>query len=202
MTPRRYVQMKRAEAAAATRDRIIAAAVTVYRDRGVTAASLPAIAAEADVSRGTIVHHFGDADGLLAAVLEVALAAVAAPDARVLDGASSLESRTRRYAEAMLRFYDRTADWWRVFAGERNELPQLPAVQATEQRFWEAIGGLQAAALGDLAGDREVQAALALLVAPHTMGALTGAGLGVDEAVALAADLFVEVVLRAERRRR
>ncbi|HYL39988.1 MAG TPA: TetR family transcriptional regulator [Candidatus Binatus sp.] len=200
MTPRRYAQSRRAHSAAATRQRIIEAAIEVYRDRGVTGASLQAVAVRADVSRGTIVHHFGGSDGLLVAVLEAALAAVDAPDERILNGASSLEERARRYAEAMLRFYDRTSDWWRVFAGERNELPPVPAIQSAEQRFWAAIGGLQAAALGAVARDREIQAVAALLVAPHTMGALTGAGLAADEAIDLASDLFVAAVLRAERR--
>ena len=201
MTPRRYVQTRRAEAAAATRDRIVAAAIAAYRDRGVTGASLKAIATQADVSRGTILHHFDSADGLLAAVVEAALAAVDTPGPGVLEGASTLEERARRYAETMLRFYDRTADWWRVFAGERNELPDLPAIRAAEQRFWSSIGGLQAAALGSLAGDRAVQAASALLIAPHTLGTLMDAGLGVEAAIELATDLFVDAVLRAERRR-
>jgi len=73
MAPRKYAQQLRAASADQRRTRIIDAAVIEYRERGVTSASLQSIAARADVSRGTILNHFGNADGLLAAVLETAV---------------------------------------------------------------------------------------------------------------------------------
>ena len=56
MAPRSYVLGKRAESADATRARILEATVEIYRERGVPATTLKAVADRADVSRGTILH--------------------------------------------------------------------------------------------------------------------------------------------------
>jgi len=197
LAPRAYTQRRRAEQAAATRGRIAEAALEVYRERGVGGATLVAIGERADVSRGTILHHFGDADGLLAAVLDEVLSEVDLPDETLLDGLIDPEDRIRAYAEAMIRFYDRTADWWRVFAGERNELPRLPALMAREQAFWESLGRLQAAALGTAAQDGRVSAPIGVLVHPWTAQTLVASGMALDDAAGLVGDLAVAVVRRA-----
>src|SRR6476660_7494158 len=143
MAPRRYTQQLRAASADERRARIIDAAVIEYRERGVTSASLQSIAARADVSRGTILNRFGNAEGLLAAVLETAVTSIDMPGEEILDGASGLDDRAHRYAEEMLRFYDRTEDWWHVFASERDELPAIPVLEEGEREFWETIGKVQ-----------------------------------------------------------
>ena len=65
--PRRYTLGKRAGPKADTRARILAAAVEIYRDRGMAAASNLAIAHAADVSPATVRNHFPDSAGLVAA---------------------------------------------------------------------------------------------------------------------------------------
>jgi AcrR family transcriptional regulator len=54
-----------------TRDHVLAAARTVFADRGYRSASLRAIAAEAGVDAGMVRHFFGDKDGLFRAAMEL-----------------------------------------------------------------------------------------------------------------------------------
>ncbi|MGY4709744.1 TetR/AcrR family transcriptional regulator [Mycolicibacterium sp. CBM1] len=64
-------------------DRIIDAALKVFAQRGLTEATLQAIADTADVSVGLVQYHFGSKDGLVAAVdahaMELIRAAMAQP---------------------------------------------------------------------------------------------------------------------------
>src|SRR5215467_9453291 len=97
MAPRPYSLGRRAEAAAGTRRRVIDAAVALYRERGVAETTVTAVAARADVSRGTVLHHFGDGEGLLAAVLDHALVSLDVPDGSVLAGIPEPAARARRF---------------------------------------------------------------------------------------------------------
>jgi AcrR family transcriptional regulator len=82
MAPRSYDLGRRATTAAETRRRIIDAATALYRERGVAGTSLAAVAERADVARGTVVNHFGTADGLLGVVVDEVLVAIEVPDER------------------------------------------------------------------------------------------------------------------------
>jgi len=194
VAPRRYNLGRRAEAAAETRQRVVEAAVALYRERGVGATTVTAVATQADVSRGTVLHHFGDGEGLLAAVLDHALASLDLPDARVLDGIADPAERGRRFVIEMFRFYDRTSDWWQVFAGERNDLPANPSIAAATRRYEAAVGQLLAAALGPLAADRVLAITVGTLIAPSTYYPLLGAGLSVEEATVVVGDIVAALV--------
>ena len=71
MSPRRYSMSVRAEQAAQTRERIIDAALSCYRETGIAATSLQAVARRAEVSAATILNHFGSANGLARIVIAV-----------------------------------------------------------------------------------------------------------------------------------
>jgi AcrR family transcriptional regulator len=62
-----------AERSAATRARIIAAAIETAVERGFTGTNLQEIARRADVTVGAIQHQFGDKAGVLTAVIEHSL---------------------------------------------------------------------------------------------------------------------------------
>ena len=115
MAPRAYALGKRAGTAAETRTRILRAAMASFSTRGLRGTTLAGVAREADVSRGSILHHFGSADGLLEAVLDQIQLDMQARDARILEGAQTREERVRRFVDAIARFYDRSSDWWRAF---------------------------------------------------------------------------------------
>ena len=192
MAPRRYRLTTRAASAAATRDRIIVAASAEYREAGPREASLRAIAARAGVSRGTILHHFGDAGGLLGAVLDDVVAALSVPDAQLLHGARDADDRARRFVDAMVRFYDRTSDWWTVFGSALDH----PVVQSREVAFWEQIAGFRAAAFGAAADDRLVTAVVDALTHPATLGTLRTGGLSLEETITVTGDLVVDLLRR------
>ena len=192
MAPRRYRLTTRAASAAATRERIVRAAAAEYRESGVASSSIRAIAARAEVSRGTVLHHFGDAGGLLGAVLDDLVVSLDIPDARLLQGAANVDERARRFVDAMLRLYDRTSDWWTVYGSQIDH----PVVHAREVAFWERIAGFRAAAFGPAANDRIVAAVVDTLTHPATLGTLRTSGLSLDEAIEVTGDLVVDLLRR------
>lgn len=198
MAPRTYTLSKRADTTEATRQRILEAAAALYGERGVAATTIHAVAERADVSRGTIVHHFGTGDGLIEAVLDHVVGMIDMPDERVLDGVSDQNERIRRFVRAMFEFYERSTSWWTVFGPEM----QLPALQAREQAFWVAIGRFQGAALGPSASDRIVVAAVAGFLHPAMLGTMGAAGASLDEVVETVADAIISLVAHRPRRGR
>ena len=71
---RRYESARRQEQAAQTRRDIMAAAGSLFRERGYSTTSMPAIASEAGVVVETIYRSFGSKAGLFRAVVESAIA--------------------------------------------------------------------------------------------------------------------------------
>ena len=197
MAPRRYNQRRRADAAAATREAIVDAAIDIYREDGVAGATMKAIAARADVSRGTILHHFGDADGLLEAALDRILASLELPDERIFHGHEEPEARVRAYSAAMVAFFRRSAPWWPVFESRM----QMPGVEKREADYWAAIGRLQSGALGeDLARDPVMQTAISAVMHPQTLGSLLwqleSGGISLDAAARIVEDFVVGFMSR------
>jgi len=73
-TTRTYTMTARAEAAEATRRRILAAAIALAGERPFAELTLDLVAERAEVSVKTVLRQFGSRDGLLAAAMEVAMA--------------------------------------------------------------------------------------------------------------------------------
>jgi AcrR family transcriptional regulator len=168
MSPRSYTLGQRARTAAATRERIIDAAASLYQEQGVGSTTLKAIADRADVSRGTILHHFGGSGGLIDAVAERVLETLELPDEHIFDGITGDEDRLRAYVLALIEFFQRSTGWWAVFVTEIER----PELKAREAAYGERMARLQAMALGPLAGDREVNIVVGSLLHPGTMGGL------------------------------
>jgi AcrR family transcriptional regulator len=190
MAPRTYNLKRRAETAAATRDRIIEAAAALYRERGVAATTVQAVAERADVARGTVVNHFGGAASLLEAVLDRATDEVEFPVPSHLDGVGpALEERIRAFVDITLRFFERGSDWWQVFA---NDL-ELPALVARQQVYWETFATFYAAAFGELAADRVMGAAVRAFVDYGPLHALRSGGLSLDEAIEVMTEALVAI---------
>jgi AcrR family transcriptional regulator len=196
MAPRKYELGQRASTAAATRERILAAAGELYRERGVANTTLQAVAERADVSRGTIVNHFGSGDGLLGAVMDEVVGLIRMPDERTLEGLPSAEARIRRYAAEMLAFYDRSNDWWPVV----EPVLQQPVMQLREQAYMVALGRFQAAAFGSLATDRLVMAAANGFVHWAVLGTMRAAGASLEEVIETVGDAILFVVNRTRER--
>lgn len=197
MAPRTYTLGRRAETSSATRQRILDAAIELYRQRGIDGTTLTAVAENADVARGTIVNHFGSADGLLGSSLDHLLERLEIPDERILEGVVGRDARIRAFVEAMIAFQERSTPWWTTFESEM----QRPALQEREAMYWAAFDRLLAIALGPkLAADPRAGAVIVALSHPATAGTFfwTYERAGLDKAAArsLLADLAVDAVRR------
>jgi AcrR family transcriptional regulator len=197
MAPRRYTLGRRAETSTATRQGILEATLELYREVGVSGTTLAAVARRADVARGTILNHFGSAEGLLRAALESVLDTLELPDAHVLEGIEDGDARIRAFVAGMIEFQDRSSHWWTVFEGEM----QRPALREVEARYWSILADLQAAALGpELRHDPAANATLTSMIHPATVGtfhwAFEQAGLPRGDARAMLEAVAVDAVRR------
>jgi AcrR family transcriptional regulator len=188
MMPRSYNLGRRAAPKADNRARIVAAAVEIYRDRGMAAASNPAIARKADVAPATVRNHFPEPGDLARAVLDAVLAELEVPTNAIFDGADGLASRLTRLAEALAAFYERSAPWWRAYERE----PELiDAWGGGVDDYYAEIEGLMRTALGALGEDERSVAVVASVVGPPTFFALRARGLSSDDAVQLGLELVL-----------
>lgn len=197
MTPRAYSLGKRADTVEANRQRILRATMDLYREQGIPATTLKAVAERADVSRGTIAHHFGTGDGLLGAVLDTILDSLELPDLAAIEALETLDARVRLFVDGMIEFQERTSHWWPIVEKEL----QRPEVQQREASYWAALASLQAAALGpELKDDVAANAALLSVIHPATVGtflwAFEQAGLPRGDGGALLLDVAVDAVRR------
>jgi len=202
MAPRTYSLGKRADSADATRQRVIDATLELYREVGVPATTLKAVAARADVARGTILHHFGSSEGLLGAVLDHVLESLELPDPGSIERVADLDTRIRVFVNELVDFQNRTAHWWTLFESQM----QRPEVQQREAVYWAWFANMQAAALGpDLRDDPAANAALMSLVHPATLGtffwAFEQVGLPREDARPLLEQFAVDAVRRIADRR-
>ena len=184
--PRSYNLGQRAAPKAEVRARIVTAALAIYRDRGLAAASNLAIARAADVAPATVRNHFPETGDLARAVFDAVLAELEIPTSEIFEGADDLRSRITRLAEALADFYDRSAPWWRAYERE----PELiQAWGAGVDEYYADVETLMRAGLGDLGDDEQSVAVVASIIGPPTFFALRGRGLSSDEAVALSLEL-------------
>jgi len=181
---RRYSMSVRAEQAAQTRERILDAALACYREMGIAATSLQAVARRAEVSAATILNHFGSADGLARTVVDGLAATLRIPD----DSGWPEEgrpSRVQHLVREMFEFYERSRPWFDVF---RAELTVDPALRKGEADYRRAIGQLYERVFAEALGDDRVRGAIFGLTAPNTFVALRDAGMSLADAAGLIAD--------------
>lgn len=190
MTPRKYSMEHRAAQAAATRERILDAALACYRERGIGATSLQAVARRAEVSAATVLNHFGGADELARVVVGRLAADLVIPDDSGWPEAGR-SPRVRRLVREMFSFYDRSAPWFEIF---RTELGVDPVLREGEAAFWQAIQDLYRRVFGDALNDPHVRGAVFGLTHPATVTALRAAGLTSDGGAELIADTLLRTL--------
>lgn len=78
-----------------TRARILAAALTVFRERGFEAATMREIAAEAGMAVGAAYYYFDSKDALVLAFYQQSAEEIAPQAERILTAAKTLEQRLR-----------------------------------------------------------------------------------------------------------
>src|SRR5215208_6339178 len=112
--PRPYRLGRRADAQVATRERILAAALRLYRDGGLAAATTRAVATVADVAPATVRNHFPSATDLAIAAGASMLEELRPPDPSTLKGLPSIAARVERLTRELIAFFDRGESWWWV----------------------------------------------------------------------------------------
>lgn len=132
MAPRIYRMEQRAEAAEATRRRIVEATLSLHGEQGVLATSHKDVAERADVSVGTVYHHFPTLDAIVRACGAHVRDAYPLPLPATIDPQSPRRERIEALARELVAFYARMP-WLERLRSERHEVPALDAGLA----LWE-----------------------------------------------------------------
>jgi len=186
--PRRYTLGKRAGTKDETRARIVAAALRIYGERGVAAASNLAIARAADVAPATVRNHFSDPQDLANAAFDEVVAQLQPPTPAIFEDGSGIGERVTRLASELAAFYERSEPAWQLY---RQEPDLIQAWSGGVDRYYASIDELMRIALGPLSGDDLAMAVMAAVIGPPTFFALRARGLSSRQAV----DLTLELAL-------
>ena len=184
--PRPYRLGRRAAPKAEVRERIIAAALAIYAERGLAGASNLSIAKAADVAPATVRNHFPEPGDLPRAVFEAMLVELRIPTTEVFDGLGTFGDRVARLARELAAFYERSESWWRAYEREPD---LIRAWSGGVDQYYADIERLMKAALGDLSSDDRSLAVVASVIGPPTFFALRARGLSSEEAVELSLEL-------------
>jgi AcrR family transcriptional regulator len=179
---------KRAQGVAATRQRIMDAALALYQEQGITATTMQNVARRADVAPGTVANHFGSAEALAAAAGQLLLTDLRLPPTAVFDGVDGIAGRVQVLARELARFFERSEPWFTVW---RSEPGSVAAWAEVEQRYYREFGDLMRAAVGPPADDPEVVLVGATLLAPPVLHPLQAAGRSSDAAADMVASVLV-----------
>jgi AcrR family transcriptional regulator len=186
--PRSYSMGRRTQAVTATRQRILDAALALYQEQGIAAATMQDVARRADVAPGTVANHFGTAAALAAEAGQRLLSDLHLPPPEVFDGVDTLDGRVRILTRELAAFFKRSDPWFSVW---QREPGSIEAWAEVEQRYYREFEVLMRAAVGTLAADADNVLVAASLITPPVLGALEAAGRSSDEA----ADLLSTVLL-------
>ena len=187
MAPRKYTLGKRAVAVAETRSRIVAAATEAYTERGIVGTSMQEVARRADVAAGTVLYHFPTTDDLAREVIEQLKKDLRMPTEEIFVGASTLGERLGRYVHGMFGLLERSEEWYRIYAREKD---QVDALVSAEVEFWQDMMTLIAMALGPRAGDQRAVAVVSALTDPSVLDSLRQRGFSTSEASDIVAEML------------
>jgi AcrR family transcriptional regulator len=185
--PRNYELGKRAEQQAETRRRIIAAALELYQERGVSVTTMLDVARRADVAPGTVANHFGSAAALATEVGREILGELQMPEPGIFDGVDGLRDRIDLLVRELSAFFSRSDPWWRA---SQREGPGVSFWADAEARYYVQLDALIRTALGPLSSDDDAVAVLMTVFGRWVIGSLQQAGRTSEEAERLVADLL------------
>jgi AcrR family transcriptional regulator len=168
MAPRNYRMDRRAEAAEATRQRIVAATLQLHGERGVLATSHKDVAERADVSVGTVYHHFPTVDAIVRACGAQVEELYPLPAAERIDVREPRARRIVALTDAVVAFYLRTP-WLEKLRTERHQVRALDLGLALRET---AIRQLIRRALGRSTAKQV--AVIATLLDPAVINRLAG----------------------------
>ncbi len=167
--PRAYRMGKRSADKAATRARVVQAAVELYIERGMSRTSMNMIARRADVAVATVLNHFPTRLELDSALVERALAEMPIPDISMFDGAATVTERVRRLSQASALFLEKAEPWYRMWLREPMTTGPWAKAGANAGAGWDRLCRV---ALGPLADDHEAMAILRATMEPGFFGSV------------------------------
>jgi AcrR family transcriptional regulator len=180
--PRAYRMGERAAQLAATRDRILEAAIALYTEEGISAATLRRIGERADVAPGTLRNHFPSRASLDEAMVERLKAEAPLPDLSIYDGADTLEARLERLVRAAGAFMAGAARMYRMWLREPMLTGPWAAAGAEYGARWDQ---LMRTALGQSADDAEAMAVLRAVLQPSFFDGIRAGIRSTDEVCTL-----------------
>lgn len=127
--------MKREKKNAQSKQRILEASLREFSAKGYDAASLNAICAENDISKGIIYHYFKDKDEIyLLCVAECFEKLSSYMTDAIKEMMGSVEQRLRAYFDARLRFFAENPVYLGIFIGAALNPPDSLMGDITEAR--------------------------------------------------------------------
>jgi len=135
---RAYRLGRRAEAAEETRRRIVEATAALHAEQGIARTSMKDIAARAEVSVGTVYHHFPTYEDAVRACGAHTQRAFPPPTEEVFAGVAERPRRVKRLAAAYCAFYERLPALARVRC-DQDAFPVLREFLAAEERHRRAV---------------------------------------------------------------
>jgi AcrR family transcriptional regulator len=190
MAPRRYRTDKRAENAAATRRKIVAATHALHNEQGIAETTMKQIAARAGVGIGTVYNHFPRYEDAVQACGELTFTLTPPPQVSIFDGVARAEERVRLLAKALFAFYRAcpSIDKARWDSGKIETLAKYM------HHLDDHIASLLCAALGERELDKRTRAVVLALLDFDAHKQLVRQGLSTENAAAAAADLVLIVL--------
>ena len=177
---RPYRLGKRADAATATRRRIIEATLALHDEQGIARTSVRDVAGRAGVSPATVLNHFARMADLISACGDLSDDLYPMPTDAVLVGARDRAERLRLLAEALFTWWDGMASGWEHLQIDRRTLPEVDAwLRDVDARH----RALVATALGVVADDASVAIGTSL-TSFGSWRSLRDAGMDVSRAAA------------------
>ena len=161
--PRAYRLGQRTTQVAATRERIVEAAIALYTELGISATTLRQIGERADVAAGTLRNHFPTREALDKAMVERLQAEGPLPELSIYDGADTVEARIGRLVRVTGGFLDQAARLYRMWLREPMLTGPWAEAGAAYGARWDQ---LMRTALGPLADDEESMAVLRTILQP------------------------------------
>ncbi|MCW2631220.1 MAG: TetR/AcrR family transcriptional regulator [Pseudonocardia sp.] len=137
----RAPRTRRAEQAEQTRRRILEAAGALFANPGYAAATIDAVARQADVADETVYSRFGNKSNLLAAILEPAavatyedVAVIDLPESAAIGSSTDQHEQVRLMARLSRTILERTAQIHRVLHAAAFSDPKAAELQQLDQQ--------------------------------------------------------------------
>jgi AcrR family transcriptional regulator len=176
MSPKRYRMIQRAATADSTRQRIVEATLQLHAERGIVATSHKDVAYRADVSVGTVYHHFPTQDAIVRACGTRVRELHPPPSPDRIDRRAPRDVRVAALVRELVAMYA-AMPWLEMLRSERHDVPALNIGITMRE---EAVARLIRHALGKSASKKKV-AVVAAIVDPAVINHLLESGMSLPE---------------------